>query len=147
MYRQCVEYINQIYYYSSSSLLVSRWELVSEQLSQLQRPKLPGELRPHPAQLAARPRPEAPAPVPLAPTQVCWEHPPLPPGPHTLTHPSEQLAAALALPAAQPRSGTVCSGSVVPCEAPLVASPGEADLQAQECRASTVSTPQEGAVS
>lgn len=125
----------------------SWWKFISEQLSQLKRPKLPGELRPHPAQLPARPRPETPAPVPLPPAQVCRQHPPLPAGPHTLPHPSEQLPAAFALPAAQPRSGSVRRGSVIPREAPLLPSSGETDIQAEERRASALSAPQEGPVS
>lgn len=130
----------------SSMLPFSWWKLVPEQLPELQRAKLAGELRPHPAQLPARPRPEAPAPVPLPPTQVCREHPPLPPGPDAFAHPSELLASALALPSAQPRAGAVCGGPVVPREAALLPSPGEADIQAQERGAAALSAPQAGAV-
>lgn len=134
-------------HYCSSFIPHSGWELFPEQFTQLERPKLSSKLRPHSTQLLTWTCTKAPAPVPLPSAQVSWQHSPLPSGPYTFSHPSEQLSSALSFTTLQPHSWPVCHGSVIPCEAPLLSSSGEADIQTQECRASTFSAPQEGAVS
>lgn len=88
--------------HSSLFFLSCSWKLFSEQLSQLQRSKLPRRLRPHPAQHSARPRPQtARSEAASGAPQVCWQHPPFSSGSHSFTNPSADFSPALPLSSPQ----------------------------------------------
>lgn len=109
-----------------------------EQLSSFQHSKLPLSLSAHEAQLAARPLPETSSPVSLCPMQICWQHPSVPPGPHTVPNPI--------LPAtvAWSHHRELQHHTVLPRQAPLFPACGSSE--AEERRAAPLSSSQTGAV-